>query len=209
VTTVCVPVLRRYDLLRGLLLSLASGTVLPRVSIIDNGRNPEKLAEAIAGVDALKIDTFSPNQPMGVAESWNWFIKNVEGDRIITNDDVVFAPESVEKIVACPYDLVWTKEAGFSCFLIRDECVRVIGLFDEMISPGYGYYEDCDYMQRVDGRGTRDAMIKRGDVVCGVEHLKSQTLESYTRAELNEHHRKFRIAQGNYIKKWGLEETFK
>ncbi len=211
--SLCVPVLSRYDCLRGMLLSLKGGTVIPsRVAIIDNGRNKAKLAEAL--VDTLDpattvFDILVPLKPMGVAESWNWFINNIPEERIITNDDIVFVPDSIERIVACPYDLVWTQEGGFSCFLIRDKCVQVIGLFDETISPGYGYYEDEDYCQRVDGRGTRPSPITRGHVACGLTHLKSQTLEARTRAELNEHHRLFRIAQGNYVRKWHLEDVFK
>lgn len=211
--SVCVPVLKRYDLLRGMLLSLKAGTVVPsRVAIIDNGKDAAKLCAAIDGTlekDTTYFDILVPTKPMGVAESWNWFIENVPEERVITNDDIVFAPESIEKLVACPHALAWTKEGGYSCFLIRDECVEKVGMFDEAISPGYGYYEDEDYAQRLDGRGTREPACTRGHVETGLTHLKSQTLEARTRAELNEHHRLFRIAQGNYVRKWHLEETFK
>lgn len=211
--SVCVPVLTRYDCLRGMLLSLKASTVVPnKIVIIDNGMNARKILEACDDTLPLTTTQFvvhTPDKSMGVAESWNWFIKNVPEERIISNDDIVFVPESIEKIIACPYDLVWTKEGGYSCFLMRDKCVEAVGLFDETISPGYGYYEDEDYAQRLDGRGTRPALCERGHVETGLTHLKSQTLEARTRAELHEHHRLFRIAQGNYIRKWGLEESFK
>lgn len=200
---VCVPVLRRYDLLHNLAESLAPSTVPYHLYVIDNGQNEEKVREALNG---YKSSIYIPAQRMGVAESWNWFIDNVPEERIISNDDIVFAPDSLEKMVAAPEDLAWSKEAGFSCFLIRDRCVRKVGVFDESISPGYGYYEDCDYAQRVNGRGTKPSLVPCGDVVCGVEHLKSKTLEVATPAEMLEHHQRFWIAQQNYMKKWGLTE---
>ena len=146
---------------------------------------------------------------MSVAESWNWFIQNVPEERVIANDDVEFAPDSLEKLVAADADLVWAG-CGFSCFLLRDSCVRKVGLFDEAISPGYAYYEDEDYLQRIDGRGTRPAVVRLANVDCGVVHKQSQTLKVASPEGMAEHHRKFRIAQKNYMQKWGIsyEEMF-
>jgi len=183
--------------------SLTKSTVPYALRVIDNGRNAEKLSAALNG---YPYEVHTPSKPMGVAESWNWFIDHVAEERIIANDDILFAPDSLERIVASPYDLTWTKEAGFSCFLIRDRCVQKIGVFDESISPGYGYYEDEDYAQRVDGKGTKPPRCSRGDVECGVEHRKSSTLASYTPEEMEAHHRRFWVAQINYMRKWGIKE---
>jgi len=199
---VCVPVLRRYDLLRGLLQSLKPSTALYEVHVIDNGRNEEKLREAAVG---FEIDAIIPKRSFGVAESWNWFIKNIPEERIISNDDIVFAPDSLERMVATPHDLAWSFEAGFSCFLIRDKCVETVGLFDELISPGYGYFEDQDYAMRVNGKGTKTPMVKSGHVECGVTHLLSKTLEAATRDQLSDHHYRFMIAKKNFEAKWGSE----
>jgi GT2 family glycosyltransferase len=203
----CVPVLKRYDLLRNLLMSLHQSTVkLERVIVIDNGRDKERLKSALVMCPTHHwVET--PDKPMGVAESWNWFLQYVGEERIITNDDVLFASDSIEKIIACKSDLVWA--SGFSCFLIRDACVAKIGLFDETISPGYGYYEDEDYLQRLDGRGTLPRAASAENVDAGVVHLKSQTLQAASHEEILEHHRRFKIAQGNYIKKWNLQESFR
>lgn len=200
---VCVPTIKRYDLLRNLAESLALSTVPYTLYVIDNGRNEEKVRAALEGHNA---QIYIPSYPMGVAESWNWFIDNVPEERIISNDDIVFAPDSLEKMVAASEDLAWSKEAGFSCFLIRDRCVRKVGVFDESISPGYGYYEDCDYAQRLNGMGTKPSLVPCGDVACGVEHLHSRTLEVATPEEMIEHHKRFWIAKQNYNNKWGLKE---
>lgn len=202
--TVCIPVLRRYDLLRELLMSLTKSTIDYEVQVIDNGRNPAAGVLAMDGLVPVTTPVFMPDVPMGVAESWNWFIHNVPEERVIVNDDVLFAPDSLERIVATPYDLAWSYEAGFSCFLIRDRCVDVVGYFDEDISPGYAYYEDEDYMQRVNGKGTKPSLVSCGHVECGVQHpIQSQTLKAATRKELTEHHKRFMVARTNFAKKWG------
>lgn len=202
----CIPVLKRYDLLKGLLVSLNTSTIKPVVRIIDNGRNEMLLREALS-VYQGEVYAFTPSIPLGVAESWNNFIANTEDPRVIANDDLVFAPDSLEKLLATDADIAWAAGCGFSCFLLRDNCVEQVGLFDENISPGYGYYEDEDYLQRIDGRGTKTPIVKAINVECGVVHLKSQSLPT-TEAGILEHHRKFKLAQFNYVKKYGLEQEF-
>lgn len=207
--SVCVPVLKRYDLLRELLLSLHVSTITPEaVYVIDNGHDAAKLAEALS---ATPVPTFVETPPtnLGVAASWNHFIGETEDDRVIVNDDVTFAPESLAILTSCPADLVWAAGFGFSCFVIRDACVEKLGLFDEMLSPGYGYYEDEDYLQRLDGRGTLPRKATAENVECFIKHTHSATLKAGSHADLMEHHRKFKIAQGNYIRKWHLEDSFR
>lgn len=205
----CVPVLNRYDLLRDLLWSLNKSTVMPTdVVIIDNGLDADRLQQALV-TSPVPCVVETPRQPMGVAESWNWFLQNTTEERIISNDDIIFAPDSLRLLLASDADLVWAKGCGFSCFVMRDACIEKVGYFDESISPGYGYYEDEDYLQRLDGRGTRERSATAEEVDCGLKHFHSATLKARTHEEILEHHRKFKIAQSNYIKKWHLEETFK
>ena len=212
---ICVPVLKRYDLLRQLVASCQSGNVKPDAYyIINNGQNHKRLMEALSDFDIdAKIKT--PEKPMSVAESWNFFIKRVPEERVITNDDILFGPNSLERLLSSKADLITAHKCGFSCFVMRDSCVKKIGaangddgLFDETISPGYGYYEDDDYLQRLDGRGTREPVAVLEDVDCGVMHRKSSTLEVASHLERLAHHKKFKIAQQNYARKWGLEKEF-
>lgn len=211
---VCVPVLKRYDLLRDLLRSLHTSTIQPtQVVVIDNGRDLMRLRRVLGDAELVdarytRILSHTPPAPMGVAESWNWFIEHTDEERVIVNDDITFAPDSLERLLASRADLVWAEGCGFSCFVLRDACVKKIGLFDETISPGYGYYEDEDYLQRLDGRGTRAPSAVAENVACGVRHEHSATLKAASHAESLEHHRRFKIAQANYIKKWHLEKTF-
>lgn len=190
---VCVPVLKRYDLLQDMLRSLEAGSRRPdKVYVIDNGQN---------GVPAVRtsfpVIVLQPEIPLGVAESWNWFIRNVPADRLITNDDIVFGPDSLQAMVNRPEVFV-SCGFGFACFLLRDECVQRVGLFDESISPGYAYFEDRDYFNRMKAEKIVDYVVE-----CGVEHKHSQTLASFSPEEQQQHHKKFVLAQTNFLKKWG------
>lgn len=195
---ICVPVLKRYDLLHELLLSLQRSTVVPEcVYVINNGRDVARLNVAL-GAAPCKFHVVLPKVPMGIAESWNWFIKNVPEERLITNDDITFGPDSFSMMLreaACFVSCTF----GFSCFVLRDECVSRVGLFDETISPGYAYFEDRDYYNRMKIEGIADAVVD-----CGVKHGHSQTLVACNQQELQEHNKKFVIAQENFLRKWGV-----
>lgn len=198
----CVPVLKRYDLLKNLLLSLEYSTVQPHtVHVVDNGRDRERMIAALVVLPkTIQTDIMMPDEPMGLAESWNWFIENVPEERLITNDDVTFADDSLEKMMVAPGSFV-SALAGTnacSCFLLRDECVKVVGLFDEDISPGYAYFEDCDYVERMLIHHLRITAVE-----CGVMHLGSQTIAANSPEEWRRHDARFQIAQSNFVKKWG------
>lgn len=204
--SICVPVLKRYDLLREMVRSCLASNMRPDgYYVIDNGQNGHKLMQALEEFDIdAKVHT-PRDKPYGVAESWNWFINNVPEERIITNDDIIFGPNSIELLLASKAELVWAEGCGFSCFVLRDSCVEKLGTFDESISPGYGYYEDEDYLQRLDGRGSRPPSAVAENVSCGVVHDKSATLRAASHEELLDHDRKFKLARANYIRKWPEE----
>ena len=203
---VCIPVLRRYDLLKKLLLSLERSTLTPEcIYVIDNGQNTERLDYVLREVAFKRAVVHTPTTPMGVAESWNWFLLNVPEERVITNDDIEFGPDSLQKMCDTKGDFVTAlgeEHNAFSCFLLRDSCVKIVGMFDESLSPGYAYFEDCDYGERM-----LKLDVELTGVSCGVKHMGSQTLRAATSAEMQAHHRKFVLAQENYIKKWGRLPT--
>lgn len=199
---VCVPVLKRYDLLRELLLSLNKSTVRPDyISVLDNGRDKRRIHQACVPTGII-IQVETPAKPLGLAESWNWFIDHVPEERFIVNDDITFAPDSLEKMLEPPEAFV-SCSYGFSCFLLRDACVNVVGQFDESISPGYAYFEDMDYLRRMRLAGVVDKVV-----LCDVKHAQSATPQKYSQVEWDEHHRRFNIAQTNYINKWASNPSW-
>ena len=197
----CIPVLKRYDLLRGLLLSLRESTVPVEVlHIVDNGRNENALHEALLDTIPTRLDVLTPPKALGLAESWNYMIRHSSDERLIANDDLEFAPDSLRLLMETPGDLVSAARINMcSCFILRDSCVEKVGYFDEQISPGYAYFEDNDYAERM-----TDAGAVRGNVEAHVTHKGSQTIAVYTHEEQMEHNRKFNLAQENFVKKWGF-----
>ena len=200
---VCVTVLNRYDMLRKLLLSLRESTVTPDgIYVINSGLNQSAIDEAIEDTIEGKVIILRPNRPLGVAESWNWFIQNVPEDRLIVNDDIEFAPESLARMMEAKAAFV-SCSFGFSCFIIRDACVDKVGLFDETISPGYGYFEDMDYLRRMHLAGVEDDVVR-----CDVVHHQSQTPKAFSQERLVTHNRRFLLAQNNYTKKWASNPSW-
>lgn len=201
--TVCIPVLNRYDKLSLLVESLQSNTIKPEIAIVNNGTQPITLKDVLV---------YTPGRNIGVAASWNWFIKNVPELRIISNDDIIFGETAIESFIE-NYDkskIVFPSIAAinvFSCFMIPDNIVNRVGLFDEGISPNYGYFEDNDYAYRMKLLGID---VKRVISITAF-HSPSSTIEMFSTQQKKEHDKKFKLAKVNYISKWGGlpgKETF-
>lgn len=191
----CIPVLKRYDLLKKLITSLQESTAMPHtIHVIDNGRQAERLAIALAEA-TVPVDIFVPDVAMGVAESWNWFLANVPEERVISNDDITFPPTCLEEMLKLPHPFVSVVPGrAFSCFLLRDVAVEEVGFFDESISPGYAYFEDCDYEFRM--AMTEDVRVIYAPVAAN--HFESGSLDGTP-----DHHKRFLNAQTNFLNKWG------
>jgi GT2 family glycosyltransferase len=193
-----------YDLAQKCIDSANRGTVVPdRFLIVDNGGS--------CPISGPNIEVFRPGRNIGVAASWNWFIENTKDFCIIANDDIEFWPDTTERMIQKMEEgneFVWVYLGlnGFSCFLLKHSLVRRIGKFDESISPGYGYFEDNDYHHRMAMAG----VVEAGSPDVGATHNGSSTLKRFTPQQEEDHHRRFTIAQRNYVKKWGglpLQET--
>jgi len=211
--TVGIPVLNRYDLLPKAIESAMNGTLKPdEILIVDNGNRINEMQWTPP--PNMVVTIYRPGFNTGVASAWNYIITHTKEHRVLINDDLQFLPDSLEKLIhameegaewACicrPYGMV----NGFSCQVISDACIQKVGLFDELISPNYAYHEDDDFAYRM-----RLAGIEGVD--CGAEaiHATSSTLKAFSPQEQMEHHKKFALAQSNYIKKWGgmpLQEKF-
>jgi len=208
-TTICIPVLNRYDLLASLLRSLhPSIEHISSVFICDNGNNQNEVLRAVKSSGLHRGNTLCelriPLYRESLAENWNYFIANTPNNRIITNDDITFGSNTISNMLSTPGDLIFAH--GFSCFLIRDRVVNSIGYFDPAISPGFAYFEDLDYMRRIEQANHNGAGI-----ICancdpgGLAHYGSATTKGMSRGGVRDAKQKYFIAQENYIAKWGIE----
>lgn len=200
--TLCVPTLNRYDLLKKLLESAERGSCVPdRYLIVDNGGKLD--------FQFPKMEVYTPSRNIGVAASWNWLIFHSAEIRIISNDDIEFHPDTVQvfkdsyEYPKVMYPAYSDRANIYSCFSIPDYVVDHVGVFDENISPNYGYFEDNDYDFRLKDVRERDYLVDYKAIPCGYYHLGSATIGAMSDLQQQEHHRKFKIAKANFLKKWG------
>lgn len=141
-----IPTLNRYDLLERLLRSI--DYPLKHLLIIDNGGRL-----SLDGIPDMVEQVTVLNMPsnMGVSTSWNIGIKSFPFDDrwFICSDDVVFEPGALEDWynLSHPHRLQICKEwPHWQFFVIGEEIVGNVGLFDEAIHPAN--FEDDEYMWR-------------------------------------------------------------
>lgn len=200
---ICVPTLNRYDLLQKLIDSCEKSNILPtKYYVVDNG---VKLLPKELNIPRKNLELLKPRYNLGVAASWNYFLKNVPEYIIICNDDLEFYEDTIEVLIN-EYDPNYIIYPGgnpssnsFSCYLIPNNIIDEIGYFDESLSPRYGYFEDNDYHYRMLLKGYTIKPIEN----CRIDHLGSGTMRKLSEIEEALHHDKFRIAQQHYLEKWG------
>ena len=204
--TLGIPTLNRYDLLKVTIRSAETGTLKPdRYIVIDNGGKFKRDSFYDTLGDRLVVKSFGKN--LGVAASWNVLSRETPDIRIISNDDISFFEDSIEILVKSfstdkvIYPAGIPSTNSFSCFILPDEIIKLVGEFDEKISPGYAYFEDNDYYRRMILQGVPLVGVPE----CKLNHFGSSTLRSLTEKEKREHHEKFKKAKDYYIKKWGGE----
>jgi GT2 family glycosyltransferase len=191
-----IPTIRRFDLLNQCIDSALEGSVAPdQVLVVDNsaGRCPQH-----AGVRYLV-----PTHNLGVAASWNRIADVAGGDwLILSNDDVVFAPDTIERLLTVAED---TPRAGivsvfegqrFCVFLLRWAAFLDVGRFEESFYPAY--FEDNDYAYRLTLRGWEQPVA-----YSNVQHVGSATFRAFNPMEQRRHHKQFALNQERYIQRWG------
>ena len=153
-----VPTLCRYNLCERMMHSALAGVVQPeRIYVIDNGGK--------FSFQHPKVTIIRPNGNLGVSRSWNLLGKLARpADLVITNDDVVFGHDSLEKIVGADGDVVLG--CGWASFLIREKAWLQVGEFDEGFFPGY--CNDHDYQWRMKIAGMEPAAPLSGG--CPIFH---------------------------------------
>ena len=145
-----------------------------------------------------------PRFNLGVAGSWNFFLKQF-GSCIIANDDVVFARQTIQTFasasLAFPEVVIFEGKdpvAGFSTFYVNNPGIWIeMGGFDELFNPAYFEDNDCRYRLRLAGRPVKKILLR------GWRHDNSSTLahgdEDYKRM----HWCLYQRNRNYYIHKWG------
>jgi GT2 family glycosyltransferase len=198
-----VPVLNRYDLLQRMLDSV--DVPVKHLLVIDNGQGADlTFSELFERVTVLEMPA-----NLGVSGSWNLGIKSFPYAYrwFIASNDVVFQPGALEQLSHARRDeITLTGDAPhWQAFVLGDEAVAEIGLFDESLFPAY--FEDNDYTRRAEFVGVNIRLVN-----IKVRHDNSSTIkagymdkneETFRR---NESHYRSKIDCNDYTAgSWSLE----
>jgi hypothetical protein len=146
---------------------------------------------------------------LGVAGSWNLGIKSFPYAHrwFIVSNDVVFTPGDLEKLSQARRDeITLTADApNWQAFVLGDEAVTDIGLFDESLFPAY--FEDNDYMRRADFVGVNIRKLE-----LDLHHDNSSTIKAGYQSKndktfiANQRHYQSKIDSDDYSSgTWSLE----
>lgn len=166
-----VPVLNRYDLLQRMLDSI--DYPIKDLLIIDNGDGPSHSLETNRWISRAYYLPIPTN--LGVASSWNLGIKSLPHYNrwFFSSADTYYEPGALEAISqALPGDITLTSAPPhWQTFVIGEEVVERIGLFDEAFHPIY--FEDNDYARRAS-----EANIPIKFIQAPIGHDNSATIHS-------------------------------
>jgi GT2 family glycosyltransferase len=150
-----VPVLNRYDLLQRMLDSV--DVSVEHLLVIDNGLG----SDLTFNKNFKKVTVLEMPANLGVSGSWNLGIKSFPYAQrwFIASNDVVFEPGALEQLFKARRDeITLTGDAPhWQAFVLGDEAVNDIGLFDESLFPAY--FEDNDYTRRAEFAGVNIRLL--------------------------------------------------
>ena len=199
-------VFNRHDLLKELFASLAASSRRPDgVYVVDHAYDAKLVYDLDGALDGIPLEVVTLDD-CGCAHAANWLLRNVPDDRVGCGDDVTFDTDAIGLLCDTAGDFIIPDHAlsplnPGACCVIRNSCVDKVGWFDERLSPQFLYFEDTDFIRRMQLAGVPQTTAK-GAIVHHHEG-GSQTMQRYTAAQMDEHHRRFRIASANYSYKWG------
>ena len=166
-----VPVLNRYDLLQRMLSSI--DYPIRHLFIIDNGEGPSEILEI---PDWVREVTYSPMpNNLGVAASWNLGIKSLPHSNrwFFSSSDMYYEKGALEKLSSALTTELTLCDVPpyFQTFVIGEEVIDRIGLFDEMLDPAY--FEENDLLRRL---GKEGIPVRKISIPIG--HDNSSTINS-------------------------------
>jgi len=194
-----IPTLNRKDLLEPSVLMYRKDFPYTDIHIVDNGK------QDIIGFGEIKVYPQVSN--LGVAGSWNYLcdiIFKYNDYALIVNDDVYlgYAIGEIAEVLQSSHEGFIQSEHNWSVFLISKEVYEKVGKFDELFYPAY--YEDSDYIRRMELAGVRRVIDKR---LNPKDAKQSQTYEKAPELV----NKALKDSKERYVRKWGglpLMETF-
>ena len=201
-----IPTLHCYNRLAGLIQKLDADDSAPldlAFTVIDNGGKltSSQWMEPLNSVKS-EIALVIPDRNLGVATSFNWFVRRL-GQCFIANDDISITKHDLSLMLEGADQnpdsvFIGNQEGGWTIFWVnRPDTWLSMGGFDEHFYPAY--YEDNDAMRRLELANLPRAQV----ALPGWTHANSSTLHDgspeYQQAHWVSFHRNARY----YCQKWG------
>jgi len=215
-TTVCycIPTFNRADkCVEAIHAVMRSSRKPDQLIIIDDSGTQAALPIIMPVLSAYYDDGFTNlavllhDRQCGVSASWNQFLVAADTDYVlIANDDVCPHERTIELMVKyaekSPKDIFFCGDGdsgnAFSFFMVpRQKYIDTIGGFDENFFPAY--FEDNDADERIRRAGYKLVFVPKATY----DHTASSTLNAYTPAQMQQHHRNFERNREYFKTKWG------
>lgn len=205
-----------------LLSSVLNGEVAPNLIHLWDNSDDGSLAKYAAEVGAAATNSkLTPgavdrNNYIGVkmviegrkenttlAKVWNHAIgmSDVDDTIILSNDDIVFMPDTIKLLAASSADFAYPAGAragnSFSLYKIRKSMWLDVGPFDEQFIPAY--FEDNDYHYRMKLKGYDITPVTEAEYI----HVGSATRKAMSLQEQALSSMFFRRNEAYYVFKWG------
>ena len=207
---IAIPSLTRYDLLSRLchILDSNAAKIFPlKIIVLDNGGSLTESSyfqDIVQNCRDLTIEPITPSYNVGVASSWNYFIREY-GQCIIANDDVTFSAKSINAFLRAaasnPKTVIFENDhqiGGFSTFFVNLPSYWLsMGGFDELFNPAYFEDNDCRYRLRLAGRPVVKVSLPDW------HHDNSSTLSNSSKIEQRTHWCSYKRNKEYYFLKWG------
>jgi len=203
----CIPTYRSFEHCRSAIIAASNSSLPPdQYIVIDNSGNGSVRSYV---EDLPNVHIWPQSYNLGVAQSFNVFMQQLEDYTIIANDDVFVHPHTIEALITAandnPQDIFFAGSGhsgnAFSLFLLRKKGFLEIGPFDKRFYPGY--FEDNDYAYRMLLKGYKIHVVESATY----EHIGSSTIKTYTQEMMQQHHHDFNRNAQYYFNKWGGKPT--
>ena len=203
----CIPTYKSFDECKTAVKSLLYGSIIPdNIVIIDNSGDGSGAIALQELTDNKRVIIWPQTYNLGVAASWNKFMRELAQDYVIIGNDDVFVHTDTIKILVDTAEkrqdapLIYSDNNSgnaYSLFLLKQWGFEAIGPFDEHFYPGY--FEDNDYERRRELAGF-PVVHAHGATF---DHIGSSTIKKYSQAEMDRHHHLFRANEQYFRAKWG------
>ena len=191
--SVGITVLKQYDMIKKCVAHVKASTIRPEnIYVVDHGGELGRLDDCTV---------ITPASHPGLAASWNFLLKIIHPDSaIILNDDCFVMPEAFSELMR-PSGPALVRGHGHAVFRQDYGITEKVGLYDIHYYPAY--YEDADYMRRMQLLNVPWIDLPRSVALSHGEYPKDHVYQNMNPEELKEMHECIEANKKRFVTKYG------